>query len=379
MNILHIIPSFFPAWRQGGPIEWGHRLCRGVAEAGCHVRVLTTDSNGLEQVLDVEKDQEVKMADFLSVRYCRRLFQESVSPTLLRCVPSYVRWADVVHLTAVYSFPTIPALFFSKMFRKPVVWSPQGSLQRWEGSSKRSLKTLWEQICFFLAPEQLILHATSEEEAKESQKSLPRVKTVIIPYGVEVPKEINHVPRNGLLRIGFLGRLDPKKGIENLLTSCELLRGYKNFPFMLTVGGSGNPSYTKSIENMIEKFRLNSCVKMIGHIEGHQREQFFGNIDILVVPSYTESFCLVVAEALAHSVPVIASKSTPWKQLEKVGCGLWVSNDAESLATAITQMSQMPLLEMGRQGQEWMEKEFSWPCVTEKMIQLYQNLLIEIR
>jgi len=379
VNILHIIPSFFPAWRQGGPIEWGHRLCRGVAEAGCHVRVLTTDSNGLEQVLDVEKDQEVKMADLLSVRYCRRLFQESVSPTLLRCVPSYVRWADVVHLTGVYSFPTLPALFFSKIFKKPVVWSPHGALQRWQGSSKPELKALWEQICNLLAPEQLYLHVTSEEEAKESQNRLPGIKTVIIPNGVEMPKEVNHVPSNGLLRIGYLGRLDPKKGIENLLAACGMLKMGQDFQIALTIGGSRNPSYTRAVSHAIENLHLTSHVKMVGYIEAHRKDQFFENLDVLVVPSHTENFGLVVAEALAHSVPVIASKGTPWKQLEEVGCGLWVDNDPDSLAKAITHISQMPLLQMGKRGQQWMEQDFSWPRVAEKMTQLYENVVLEIQ
>jgi len=379
VKILHIVPSFYPAWHYGGTIESVYRLCRGVAGEGYDVRVLTTDSNGIGQLLEVEKGREVKVADNLFVRYCHRLIQDSVSPALLNWLPSYVRWADVVHLTAVYSFPTMPALFLTKLFKKPVVWSPRGSLQKWEKSSKLKLKTIWDQICYLLVPGQLILHVTSEEEAKESQKRFPGIKTVMISNGVEIPNQVKHVPNHGILRLGYLGRLDPKKGIENLLTACEKLRMKKEFPFLLTIGGSGNPSYTQTIINAIEKLRLTSHVKMVGHIEAHRKAQFFENIDILVLPSYTENFGLVVAEALAHSVPVIASKGTPWEKVEKVGCGLWVDNNANSLVEAITDMSHMPLLQMGKLGQQWVEKEFSWPRVTEKMTQLYQNLLIEVQ
>jgi len=126
-----------------------------------------------------------------------------------------------------------------------------------------------------LPPERLILHVTSEEEAKESQIRFPDIKTVVISNGVEVPEQINHVHRNGLLRLGYLGRLDPKKGIENLLTACEILMAGKDFPFLLTIGGSGNLSYTKAINNSIEKLHLTSHVRMVGHIEADRKREFF--------------------------------------------------------------------------------------------------------
>ena len=348
-----------------------------MAKNKCHVRVLTTDSNGLEQELDVEKTHEVKLADFLSVRYCRRLTQESVSLPLLKLLPSYISWADVVHLTAVYSFPTMPALFLSKILKKPVVWSPHGALQRWQGTRKKNLKALWEKICHLVSPEDLILHATSEEEAKASQNRLPGIRTVIIPNGVEVPQKVNPVPTNGVLRLGFLGRLNSIKGLENLLAACAKLKAKKDFPFLLTVGGSGSPFYTQSLEKEIEKFGLPSHVNMVGHIEAHKKPQFFENLDILVLPSHTENFGLVVAEALAHSVPVIASRGTPWERVEAVGCGLWVDNNPGSLADAIIHMNQMPLLEMGKRGHKWMEQEYSWSQVATQMKRLYEELAMK--
>lgn len=377
MNILHIIPYFSPAWRLGGSVESVFRLCRGVAGGECCVKVLTTDSNGFGQLLNVDIKNDVKLADFFLVRYCHRIFQESVSPSFLRWLPSYVRWADVIHLTAVYSFPTLPALFLCKLSNKPVVWSPRGSLQRWQGSSKTLLKGYWEKLCYLVAPNRLVLHVTSEDEAQASLYRFPGIKTVVIPNGVEVPKQVTNVPRNGLLRLGYLGRIDPKKGIENLLIACEMLLFDKAFPLLLTIGGTGNLSYTKTIYKFIEKLHLPPHVKIVGHIDGDKKRDFFENIDILLLPSHTENFGLVVAEALAHSVPVIASKGTPWKRVEEVGCGLWVDNNPGSLAKAIIHMSQMPLLEMGKKGQEWMKQEFSWAHVAKKMKLLYEELAMK--
>ncbi|MGH7887676.1 MAG: glycosyltransferase, partial [Candidatus Binatia bacterium] len=140
MKILHVVPSFYPAHVYGGPIESVYALCRHIVRQGCEVRVLTTDANGLDRVLDVETDRETTLAENLRIRYCRRLARHSVSMELLGRLGESVCWADVVHLTAVYSFPTMPTLLACKLFGKPLIWSPRGALQRWHGSKSWSEK-----------------------------------------------------------------------------------------------------------------------------------------------------------------------------------------------------------------------------------------------
>jgi glycosyltransferase involved in cell wall biosynthesis len=96
-----------------------------------------------------------------------------------------------------------------------------------------------------------------------------------------------------------------------------------------------------------------------------------------VVPSFTENFAIVVAEALAHGAAVIASTGTPWKEIERVGCGLWVANDPESLADTISKIDSMPIAEMGERGRRWMAADFSWEKCASDMIALYRNILTQ--
>ena len=103
----------------------------------------------------------------------------------------YVAWADVVHLIAVYSFPTFPTLAYCRRFQKPLVWSPRGSLQRWSGSTRVATKFLWERVCRMLAAkDRVVLHTTSEEEARQSQARFPDLRTVIVHNGVELPAHV---------------------------------------------------------------------------------------------------------------------------------------------------------------------------------------------
>jgi glycosyltransferase involved in cell wall biosynthesis len=374
VRVLHVTPSFYPALVYGGPTRSVYQLCLALAEAGCEVRVLTTDANGPDAVLNVATDRETDLGNGLRVRYCHRLMDVSVSPELLRHLIAYVRWADIVHLMAVYSFPTIPVLLAARILGKPVVWSPRGMLQRWDGSSRPLMKTMWEQICRLVLPGQLILHVTSEDEATQSLKRLPGLPIALVPNGVTVPETIAHSPGNGTLRIIYIGRLDPIKGIDNLLAACRIIDDDLGLDYSLKIAGAGATDYVASLKAQIENSNLSGRITLAGNLEGEAKKELFAQADVMVVPSHTENFGLVVAEALAHGVPVIVSRGTPWQRVGEVDCGWWVDNNPESLARALAKAGTMPLREMGERGRDWMRREFTWTYVGDQMLQVYRQL-----
>lgn len=370
LKIAHVLPAFYPAHVYGGPIESAYQLCRHLALSGCGVRVLTTDANGRHAVLEVEKRHEVSILEHLSIRYCRRLLPESISPALLHQLLPYVLWADVVHLSAVYSFPTIPTLIACRLVGKPLVWSPRGALQRWKGSTRPGMKRVWERACAAVAPRTVILHVTSPEEARESLSRFPKFEAEIIPNGIEIPPR-STAAQASELRLLYIGRLHPKKGIENLLLACRILASGPALPFTLTIAGSGDKDYEEALRTRAADLAGADTVRMVGPVLGRMKEEVFAKADLVVVPSHTENFGLVVAESLARGVPVIASRGTPWGRIEEIGCGLWVDNRPESLAQAIETMARRPLKDMGELGRRWMEREFAWSAVAEGMKTLY--------
>jgi glycosyltransferase involved in cell wall biosynthesis len=374
MRILHVTPAFYPAHGYGGPIQTVYQLCRYLARAGGDVRVLTTNADGLGRVLDVDVSRET-LVDGLRVCYSRRLARHAVSPALVRRLRSHVSWADVVHLTAVYSFPTMPTLAACRLLGRPVVWSPRGALQRWAGSRRVRIKRGWEALCGVIAPPRLVMHCTSAEEAAESVKAFPRHPTAVIANGVEIPETTEHRNGSGRFRVLYLGRFDPKKGIENLLLGWRrLVDTSRDRTCVLTLAGGGDPRYLHAIRERIGALGLNGGVVLAGEVSGRQKEELFWNTDVLVMPSYTENFGVVIAEALAHAVPVVASKGTPWRRIEEVGCGLWVDNAPESLEGAISAARRMPLREMGSRGREWMRSEFSWAGRARQMLDCYAGV-----
>jgi len=375
VSVLHVMPWFYPALIYGGPAQSVYDLARATSRAGCDVRVLTTNANGTSN-LDADCNRDTHLDDSVVVRYCQRLFDDSISLHLLLRLAGEIRRADVVHLGLTYSFPVIPTLALCRWYNKPVVWSPRGALQRYPYSRRRTLKALWEKVCRAFAPRVTVLHVTSEDEARESVERMPR-EAVIVPNGIQMPDGVTHQQAPGHLRLMYLGRLHPKKGIENLLDGCALLPA--SLRWKLDIVGAGDAKYEEALRKRIAHAALDELVHMRGLLVGDAKRAVFENCDLAVFPSYTENFGMVVAEALAHGVPVITSKGMPWSRVEEVGCGAWVDNDAETIAATITKMNTMPLREMGTRGREWVGREFSWDQAAARMIDVYQRVIAESR
>lgn len=371
MNVAHIVPSFFPATVYGGPTQSVYRLCQALSRQGCRIRVLTTNANGPSDTL---KAAETRDVSGFPVRYCRRLAPESISLELLGRLPEILRWADVVHLMAVYSFPVIPTLALAKVMRKPVLWSPRGALQRWEHTRHVGLKRAWEGGCRWMLPADFLFHFTSEDEKKQSLARFPGKESLVIPNGVEIPEAPGHVPAEGQFRMVYLGRINPIKGLENLLQACRLFDRPETGNWTLTIAGDGTSDYVAALKALAVELGVGRRVRWLGAVSSAQKGELFARADAAVVPSHSESFGIVIAEALAHGVPVIASTGTPWSRLEEKRCGFWVSNHPTYLFEAMEQMRRNDRRPMGERGRAWVRQEFSWERLAAQVMDGYRTL-----
>lgn len=375
MKVLHVTPSFYPAARYGGPIYSGYSLCNYLAKTpALELKVLTTDSDGVDRI-DVQRAHAIRDSGY-QVYYCHRWLGSDFAPGMFARLTPMIRWADVVHLTAVYSPPTIPTLLLCKLLRKPVVWSARGALQRWHGTTRAIPKRIWERLCDSLCErDRVVLHLTSEEEGRASSQRIRRARPVIITNGVDVPPangERRWRPSNQL-RLLFLGRLHPIKGIENLLHALVQL----DTTVSLSICGNGNERYEGLLKSLVGALSLTDRVRFCGPVAGEEKATQFREADVCIVPSFSENFGVVVAEALATGVPIIVSTGAPWSEIEKNGCGFWVENDPQSLVDAIKRISVEPLASMGQKGREWMEREFTWPVVAQRMNEVYRGLALK--
>lgn len=375
MKVLHVTPSYYPATRWGGPIFSTKAICDGIAsDPEIELTVLTTDAAGrkIRDRLSVN-EREVFLPQGYVVKYVRRRAGHSIAPGMIWHLLREVYAADIIHLTAVYSFPTLPTLLLARLFKKPLVWSPRGALQataEWKGARNVWLKTRFEGLVQFVRPHRrIVLHTTAPKEAELSVAKLAGLDAVVIPNSVPMPKK-SALKRhsNGTIKLLFIGRIHKVKGLERLLSAFEKLP--ENFT--LDIYGEGESPYAKALTSRIGL--ISDRIVFHGHVDGQRKSAAFYGSDIFILPSYSENFGMSVAEALAHGVPVITTTATPWTNLDREGCGRCIDLASIDLAAAIIDLSRQDLAEMGRRGRAWMEREFSHASATKAFLNLYHRL-----
>ena len=376
IRVLHVTPTYYPATKFGGPIFSTKAICDGLGRSSeVELRVLTTDSASPNSRERVGISNEVKSFNAgYTVRYCRRDAFVSISSSLLYHLISAVRWSEIVHLTATYSFPTLPTLLLARLFGKPVVWSPRGGLQataQWEGAPNKVLKRTFERLAQVLRPARTTLHVTAALEAELSRDRLQGIGARVIPNIIEIPElpAKREWRRGGLLRLMFISRLHPKKGLEDLLSAMAKLPEHVH----LSIYGSGAQDYVEQLRALAASFGIMNRVTFHGHVNGSAKFQAFMDADAFCLPTHSENFGIVVGEALAHGLPAISTTGAPWEGLDIHECGYWVPQGSESLATAIRRLETDDLAEMGRRGRNWMAQEFSSEAATASMLNLYRQ------
>lgn len=377
MNVLHVTPAFYPATYWGGPIFSTYALCNGIAaRRDITLKVLTSDTAGpcQHQRIDVQSYPVVYPPGY-SVYFTRRVAGVDVAPRLIGALPSLVRWADVVHITSVYSFATIPTMLACRRYDRPVVWSPRGALQaveEWSEVRRKSAKHVFEAVLRRLMPNRTVMHVTADVERELSLKRMPGLTAVVIPNGVDVLESISGRDwRLGQrLRLMFISRLDPKKGLENLLDAMPSL------PPLVTldVYGTGSVDYIASLKERARLRGLSDRVMFHGHVVGDAKRAAFSAADLFVLPSYSENFGMVVAEALAHGLPIVTSNATPWSDVERVGCGRWIENTPQEIAAAIEGLMHADLAAMGERGRAWVSSTLDWNSICDRFAALYEAL-----
>ena len=105
------------------------------------------------------------------------------------------------------------------------------------------------------------------------------------------------------IKIGFLGRLVWKKGVQFLIRAIGLLNAKTLQNSELVIGGEG--VYMKALKNLVFLHGITDKVVFLNYVEN--KKEFFQDIDIFCLPSIDEAFGLVLIESMAHGVPVIAS------------------------------------------------------------------------
>ena len=115
-----------------------------------------------------------------------------------------------------------------------------------------------------------------------------------------------------------------------------------------------------------------------GEMLNDAKAMAFAESHLFILPTYSENFGLVVAEALSHGVPVVTTRGAPWQGLETHRCGWWTSIDEDGIHAALSDSLARPsaeLADMGQRGRRWVEREYGWSRIAEMTETTYEWLL----
>lgn len=253
--------------------------------------------------------------------------------------------------------------------------TPHGMLEPWSLRHKAWKK----KLAMFLYEKKALreaecLVATADSE-RDNIKAL-KVNThdvPVIPNGVDassIPLKSNWSNRKKIL---YLSRLHVVKGIELLIdvaiTISEQLKDYE-----ILIAGEGEATYVEELKTKAENSGLN--VKFLGGVYGEAKWKLFQDADFFVLPTNSENFGYVIAEALGCGTPVITTKGAPWEDVETWKCGRWIDRNEEELRSAILQMMSLDsnqLEEMGRNGRKLIEEKYSAKAMADTLMEIYNK------
>ncbi|MCL5004510.1 MAG: glycosyltransferase [Patescibacteria group bacterium] len=388
MKILHIVPTYFPAHRQGGPIKSVHEINRGLVKSGVEVVVYTTnmDSSG---ILNVPLNQEINV-NGVKVWYFPITFRPwEYSYNLHRSLAKNAKSFDLIHITSVFLSASTLSAYYAKKFRKPYIISPRGNFMqeplKFSSLKKRIYINLIEKRNLAGAS---AIHFTIEKEKNDYLKlGLPLKKAIIIPNSVDFDNVVSAVSANNFTEkfkipkdrriVLFMGRLHKIKGLDTLIPAfAEVVK--KEPKAVLVLAGPDENNYRKNLKSQISNLKIDDKVIFTGMLVGDDKIAAYRESDVFVLPSYSENFGMVVAEAMAAGKPVVITKGVGIaKKVEEAGAGLVVEKDAKQVAEAILKILNNSDLakKIGENGRKLVKTEFSSGKVAEKFMEEYNKIL----
>lgn len=284
---------------------------------------------------------------------------------------------DIYHAQGIWQYPTYALATVARKQCKPYLITPRGMLypQDIAKSNKffkiislklRLLKDLNNAAC---------VHVTCEDEMKHCRDLGVTSPIAIIPNPVEI-KDYKTTKLDNIFRLGYLGRLSPRKNVESLIYAFSELKEDTQNAELIIIGG-GDRQYEQFLKKEVERLNLTN-VKFTGFLSGHAKDAAIASCSVLAMPSEFENLGNVILEGLVRKIPCIATYGSPWKELNTHKCGWWVEYSQAAITNAIKYAIHTPtneLKQMGINGRKLMESNYSIEAVANKMAILYKWII----
>ncbi len=373
MNLCHIVPSL--EQQHGGPSRSVRALCRALAGLEHDVSLLSTEpaapcagTHVVEGRLTTQifpRDWPQRLCPSLGLRRA----MDAAAPQIVHHHALWLRTLHYAHMRARRS-------------DLPLVVSPRGMMSAWAWRHRGLRKRISRALIHPGALDAVRgWHATSTEEAAEIRALGFKQPICVAPNGVDAPAsgELDVAGAhwretcpevNGRRVALFYSRFHQKKRVLELI-DLWLEHGPKDW--LLLLAGIPEDYTPEMLEAYVRKMSGGGRVRVF---DGAGRPAPYAVASLFLLPSHNENFGLVVAEAMAHGVPVLVTDTTPWRQINDRQLGWCVPWEKFGATLAqVTQQADQSLRQRGRAAQAWVLREFAWERAAATLTDFYARLL----
>jgi glycosyltransferase involved in cell wall biosynthesis len=358
MDIHTVISSLDPA--TGGPARSVPTLCKEVNNAGAEVTLFVNSIDGIKK--NTTYSPPVQLISQLTTA-----IQKSKKSKTHPIIHNHGIWLPINHTAAV----------IARRYNIPHIISPRGMLEPWAFNfNKWKKKLAWLMYQRRDLQTAKVLHATATQEAESLRRLGLQAPIAIIPNGVNLPKQIKPTCVNSRTKKAlFLSRIHVKKGLINLVQAWAKVSPLN---WQVIIAGPDESNHKQEVEKEIDRLGLTERFSFTGPIKDNDKWALYNEADLFILPTFSENFGIVIAEALASGVPVITTKGTPWSELTQHNCGWWIDIGIEPLALAISEaisLSSETRATMGQHGRQLVIEKYSWNAIVQDMISIYEWVL----
>jgi glycosyltransferase involved in cell wall biosynthesis len=283
---------------------------------------------------------------------------------------------DIVHINGIWLPQTFLFQQVAQALGIQVVLSPHGMLEPYilnRHPFKKKIALAFYQRNTILRAN--YIHATAQSELDQIRKLGYHQPAHIIPNGIEVgdiKQKTEWMPVRNIL---FLSRVHPKKGLELMI---EAVAELKPQLLTITIAGEGDESYVESLQKLCTQKGVADYFQFIGGVYGDSKWKLYEESDLFILPTYSENFGIVVAEALSTGLPVITTTGTPWQELETEICGWWIDLTVANLLQALREALNCDaerLKTMGLNGRKLVDNKYGIKSVALQMRDFYETII----
>lgn len=296
--------------------------------------------------------------------------------TALREFANSVRDADVLVIHGYYLPWVLPATVMAAAMGTAIVVTPHGSLTAHQQKTSVLRKRIYDQSFGRASRAVLTGFVTgSEIEASELRAKFPKATVMVAGVGTSLPEiDIDERPWNSPFRLLALSRIAPKKRHDLILGALRVLTD-RGIPAELDIVGAGPDDLVARLRSLAADLGLSELVRFHDQKSGEEKDAFYRNADLYLLPSDDENFGISLAESLAHGLPAIASKRVASAGVMDQSAGRVLARPtADSIADAVVELRAGGRPAMSRGARACAEANFSWQAAADNWIRALGEL-----